>query len=47
MFRAGVEVGVGVEGDGRFRVSELAADEDDVGAVGDQEGAVGVAEAVE
>jgi hypothetical protein len=44
---ADVEVGAGAEVDGRIRVSELAADEDDVEAVGDQQGGVGVAEGVE
>ncbi len=43
----GEQVGVGVEGDAGVGVAELAADEDDVEAVGDQQGGEGVAEGVE
>ena len=47
MVYAGVEVGVDDEGDGRVRVSELAADEVDVEVVGDLEEDADVTEGVE
>jgi hypothetical protein len=43
MVCAGVELGVDAKGDGLVRVSKLAAGDDDVEAVGDQQGDVGVA----
>jgi hypothetical protein len=43
----GEEVGVGVERDRRVGVSELAGDEDDVRALGDQQRGVPVAKRVQ